>query len=60
VRRQMLVGMNAAATGGGARLLADGNEMPVLGLAVWQVPDRARVSCSYSLSSTGRGLRAAR
>ena len=38
MRRQMLVCMNAAATGGCARLLADGNEMPVLGLAVWQVP----------------------
>jgi len=59
MRRQMLVRMNAGATGGCARLLADGNEMPVLGLAVWQVPDGARVSCSYSLSSTGRGLRAA-
>jgi hypothetical protein len=39
MRRQMLVRMNAAATGGGARLLADANEMPMLGLAVWQVPD---------------------
>jgi hypothetical protein len=54
----MRVRMNAGATGGCARLLADGNA--VLGLAVWQVPDGARVSCSYSLSSTGRGLRAAR
>ena len=60
MRRQMLVRMNSGATGGCARLLANGNEMPVLGLAVWQVPVGARVSCSYSLSSTGRGLRAAR
>ena len=59
MRRQLLVRMNAGATDGCARLLADGNEMPVLGLAVWQVPDGARVSCSYSLSNTGRGLRAA-
>jgi hypothetical protein len=41
MRRQMLVRMNAGATGGCARLLADGNA--VLGLAVWQVPDGARV-----------------
>jgi hypothetical protein len=35
----MLVGMNAVPIGGrGARALADGNEMPVLGLGVWQVP----------------------
>jgi 2,5-diketo-D-gluconate reductase A len=27
------------ATAGGARLLADGNQVPVLGLGVWQVPD---------------------
>ena len=33
----MLAGMNTA--GGGARLLADGNQVPVLGLGVWQVPD---------------------
>jgi hypothetical protein len=39
VRRQMLVGMNAATVGGGTRLLADGNQVPVLGLGVWQVPD---------------------
>jgi diketogulonate reductase-like aldo/keto reductase len=31
--------MNTAAAGGGARLLADGNQVPVLGLGVWQVPD---------------------
>ena len=35
----MLVGMNTAAAGGGVRLLADGNQVPVLGLGVWQVPD---------------------
>jgi 2,5-diketo-D-gluconate reductase A len=37
----MLVGMNvnAATAGGGARLLADGNQVPVLGLGIWQVPD---------------------
>ena len=35
----MLVGMNTAAAGGGERLLADGNQVPVLGLGVWQVPD---------------------
>jgi diketogulonate reductase-like aldo/keto reductase len=35
----MLVGMNAATADGGARLLADGNQVPVLGLGVWQVPD---------------------
>jgi len=31
--------MNAAASGGERRLLADGNQVPVLGLGVWQVPD---------------------
>ncbi|MFI5884872.1 aldo/keto reductase [Streptomyces sp. NPDC051554] len=30
---------NAATSGGGARPLADGNQVPVLGLGVWQVPD---------------------
>jgi 2,5-diketo-D-gluconate reductase A len=35
----MLVGMNAATAGGEARLLADANQVPVLGLGVWQVPD---------------------
>ena len=35
VRRQMLVGVNAATAGGGARLLADGNQVPVLGLSEW-------------------------
>lgn len=30
--------MNSA-TAGGTRLLADGNQVPVLGLGVWQVPD---------------------
>jgi hypothetical protein len=35
VRRQMLVGMNAAIADGGARLLADGNQVPVLGLSEW-------------------------
>ncbi|WP_405973143.1 aldo/keto reductase [Streptomyces sp. NBC_00988] len=30
---------NAATPGGGARPLADGNQVPVLGLGVWQVPD---------------------
>lgn len=30
--------LNAATSGGGARLLADGNQLPVLGLGVWQVP----------------------
>src|ERR1700685_3872297 len=39
VRRQMLVGMNTATAGGVTRLLADGNQVPVLGLGVWQVPD---------------------
>jgi len=39
LRRQIRVGMNAAATGGGAYMLADGNEMRVLDLGVWQVPD---------------------
>jgi hypothetical protein len=39
VRRQILVRMNAATADGGARLLADGNQVPVLGLGVWQVPD---------------------
>jgi diketogulonate reductase-like aldo/keto reductase len=34
----MLVGMNTAAAGD-ARLLADGNRVPVLGLGVWQVPN---------------------
>src|SRR5205807_9544471 len=40
VRCQMLVlmNLNAATSGGGARLLADGNQVPVLGLGVWQVP----------------------
>jgi diketogulonate reductase-like aldo/keto reductase len=33
----MMVGMDSA--GGTTRLLADGNEMPVLGLGVWQIPD---------------------
>jgi diketogulonate reductase-like aldo/keto reductase len=32
----MLIGMNPL---GDTRLLADGNEIPVLGLGVWQVPD---------------------
>jgi hypothetical protein len=41
MRRQTLVRMNAGATGGCARLLADGKEMPVLRLAVWQVPHGA-------------------
>src|ERR1700678_2752067 len=33
--------MTAAAVtaGGRARILADGNQMPMLGLGVWQVPD---------------------
>jgi 2,5-diketo-D-gluconate reductase A len=35
----MLVGMNTAAAGGSVRLLADGNQVPVLGIGVWQVPD---------------------
>ncbi|MEU0822146.1 aldo/keto reductase [Streptomyces mirabilis] len=30
--------LNAATSGGGARPLADGNQVPVLGLGVWQVP----------------------
>jgi hypothetical protein len=30
--RQILVGMNAATAGGETRLLADGNQVPVLGL----------------------------
>jgi hypothetical protein len=38
-RRQMLVDMNAATAGGGARLLADGHQVPVLGLGTCQVPD---------------------
>jgi diketogulonate reductase-like aldo/keto reductase len=33
----MMVGMDSA--GGTTRPLADGNEMPVLGLGVWQIPD---------------------
>ena len=37
--RQILVGVNAARAGGETRLLADGNQVPVLGLGVWQVPD---------------------
>ena len=35
----MLAGMNTAAADGGARLLTEGNQVPVLGLGVWQVPD---------------------
>lgn len=35
----MLVGMSETELTGGARLLADGNQVPVLGLGVWQVPD---------------------
>jgi 2,5-diketo-D-gluconate reductase A len=31
--------MNTAAAGGSARPLADGNQVPGLGLGVWQVPD---------------------
>lgn len=31
--------MTSATTGGGVRALADGNQIPVLGLGVWQVPD---------------------
>jgi hypothetical protein len=42
MRRQMLVRMNAAATGGRVRLLADGNEMPMLGLAVCRCLTGAR------------------
>jgi 2,5-diketo-D-gluconate reductase A len=34
----MLVGMNTA-TADGRRVLAGGNQVPVLGLGVWQVPD---------------------
>jgi diketogulonate reductase-like aldo/keto reductase len=34
----MLVAMNTP-TAAGTRVLADGNEMPLLGLGVWQVPD---------------------
>lgn len=30
---------NAGTAGGRARLLADGRQMPMLGLGVWQVPD---------------------
>src|ERR1700729_2642940 len=36
-RSPMMVGMDSA--GGTTRPLADGNEMPVLGLGVWQIPD---------------------
>jgi diketogulonate reductase-like aldo/keto reductase len=39
LRSQMLVRMNAATAGGETRLLADGNQAPVLGLGVWQVHD---------------------
>ena len=39
LRSQMLVRMNAATAGGETRLLADGNQVPVLGLGVWQVHD---------------------
>jgi hypothetical protein len=39
LRSQMLVRMNAATAGGETRLLADGNQVPVLGLGVWQVRD---------------------
>jgi diketogulonate reductase-like aldo/keto reductase len=35
----ILVGMDPATVAGHARLLADGNEIAVLGLGVWQVPD---------------------
>jgi hypothetical protein len=35
VHRQMLVGMNAATADDGARMLADGNQVPVLGLSEW-------------------------
>ena len=38
VRSQMLVGMNTDPAGG-VRRLADGNQVPLLGLGVWQVPD---------------------
>jgi diketogulonate reductase-like aldo/keto reductase len=31
--------MNAVTAAGGARPLADGNQVPLLGLGVWQVPD---------------------
>ncbi|MFC8517377.1 aldo/keto reductase [Streptomyces sp. NPDC057257] len=31
--------LNASTSGDGTRLLADGNQLPVLGLGVWQVPD---------------------
>ena len=34
MRRQMLVRMNAATTDGVTRLLADGNQVPVLGRAL--------------------------
>jgi len=33
------VNVNAAANARGVRRLADGNEVPVLGLGVWRVPD---------------------
>jgi len=35
----MDMNVNAAANAGNVRLLADGNQVPVLGLGVWQVPD---------------------
>lgn len=35
----MLAGMNETELVVGARLLADGNQVPMLGLGVWQVPD---------------------
>jgi 2,5-diketo-D-gluconate reductase A len=34
----VLMNLNAATSGNAARLLADGNQVPVLGLGVWQVP----------------------
>ena len=39
---------------GRARVLADGNEIPLLGLGVWQVPDGPRVRGGGALGAGGR------
>ena len=31
--------VNATTADGRARVLADGNQMPMLGLGIWQIPD---------------------
>jgi len=50
---------------GRARVLADGNQMPMLGLGVWQIPDgsaavnavRWALDLGYRHIDTGSGLR---